>query len=449
MKMNKTIKGVLIAAAAVIVLGAGAYLFRGKLFPSTANTVGATNAMAYATVTVAKGSITSTVSASGQLEPKTTVTLRPDSNMPTRKITKILVAEGQKVAVNQIIAEIDSTGLDLSLASAEATYQAQLATLANLNAKPATMDLAAASASLTSAQVNLESAQTNYDNAKVLTDKGLASKNSLAEYERALANAKAAYEAQKLSYENVKAQSATSSVKAQEAAVATADYNRKMAKLVLESTVIRAPSAGTVAEILVGVGDLVSPTTSIAYLVDTASMKLVASLNENDMPSVKVGQTVTVTQSAYSDSQFTGIVKGIDLHASSSNNVSTFAITIEVPNADGKLYWGMNADAEIAVVSLRNVLTLPSSAIKTSGGKSTVTAVENGSLVAKSITIGATDGSKTQIVSGIDEGTQVLSKSSATTTKSATAAVAKSGTASLGALGSVLGGGAGGPPSGL
>lgn len=90
---------------------------------------------------------------------------------------------------------------------------------------------------------DLETAQANYDKQKFLVDSSFAAASSLAACERALSTAKAAYESQRLAYASVKAQSA---------------------------------AAGVVAEILVEVGDLVSPSSSIAYVVDTDPMLLVA-----------------------------------------------------------------------------------------------------------------------------------------------------------------------------
>ncbi len=127
--MKKRGKGLLIAACVLVVAGVGLWFLRGTLFPSTgAAKTGSTQA-AVSTVKVTRGDIQTTVSASGQLEPATRITIRPDSNMPTRKIVRLFVAVGQKVAADQPIAEIDPTGLDLALKSAEATYQSQRAAL--------------------------------------------------------------------------------------------------------------------------------------------------------------------------------------------------------------------------------------------------------------------------------------------------------------------------------
>ena len=93
---------------------------------------------------VTRGDLNATVTASGQFQPNTIVTIRPDSNMPTRKIVKIDVAEGQRVSAGQPLARIDPTGLDLTLKGDEAAYLSALAKLKNLKARPADMDLAAA-----------------------------------------------------------------------------------------------------------------------------------------------------------------------------------------------------------------------------------------------------------------------------------------------------------------
>jgi hypothetical protein len=83
-------------------------------------------------------------------------------------------------------------------------------------------------------------------------------------------------------------------------------------------------------------------------------------------------------------------------------------VSIEVPNPDGKLLWGMNADADIAVLSVKDVLTLPSSAIRSVSGNAQVTILDQGKPVAWDVQTGVSDGSRTQILAGLDEGQEVL-----------------------------------------
>ena len=127
-------KTAIIVIVVLIAAAGGAYLFRGKLLPGIAGASGSKDPVKYSTVKVTRGDLGASVSASGQFQPNTVATIRPDSNMPTRKIVKILAVEGQRVKAGDALAEIDATGLDLSLKSADANYQAQKVKLSGFNA---------------------------------------------------------------------------------------------------------------------------------------------------------------------------------------------------------------------------------------------------------------------------------------------------------------------------
>jgi HlyD family secretion protein len=412
--VKKSLRIVIIAGAALVVVAVVFFALRGKIFASGAKAA-AVDPAGVTLVKVTRADLTSSITASGQLQPNTIITVRPDSNMPTRKLVSILVKEGDRVKAGQALAQIDPSGLDLDLKSAQANLQAQKAKLDNLKAKPADLDITTAQGDLDQAQATFDSAQQTYDSTKALADKELASKNQLADAERQLSLAKTRLDAAKLSYQNVKAQSQEDVLQAQESAVAQADSDYQKSKLIYDSAVIRSPLTGLIAEITVNVGDLVSPSTALMTVIDTDPMWLQAQVNENDVVSLKVGQPAVVTPSGYPDMNINGKVTQIDLHAVVQSNVSMFTATIEVPNKDGKLLWGMNADAEISVLSLKNVLTLPTSAVRTSNGTSTVTIMDGDKPVSWEVQVGANDGSKVQIVAGLDEGDEVVQRKSTTT----------------------------------
>jgi multidrug efflux pump subunit AcrA (membrane-fusion protein) len=399
---------VLLIIGIVVVVGVGVLVVRGVVRGNNARAATAAQATAITTVKVARGSLDASITASGQLEPNTIATIRPDSSLPTRKLVKILVKVGQSVKAGQALAEVDPSGLDLNLQSAQANLQSQKVRLQNLQAKPKGLDLAAAEANLGSSRNALDAAQQSYDNTKSLSDQGLASRNSLTDADRALQNAKAAYTSAQLNYENVKAQNADADITAQQASVVSAQSALQTAQLVYDSITIRSPIAGEVAEINVNVGDLISPSTALMTVIDPDPMWLQAQVNENDVVQLKIGQRATIVPSGYPDLSLRGTVIALDLHAATQSNVSVFTATIEVPNRDRTLLWGMNADADITVLSKQNVLTLPVAAVKTSNGASTVTIMDGGQQVSWEVQIGATDGTRTEIVAGLDEGTEVV-----------------------------------------
>ncbi len=399
-KVTLAVAAVVVAAGVVVIAARG---------PRSGDKTRAADPAAVPIVKVSRGDLQATVTASGQLQPNTITTVRPDSNMPTRKLVKLFVKEGDRVKAGQPLAEVDPSGLDLDLASARANVEAQKAKLANLLARPADLDLAAAEASLATARNTQDSAQESYANTKSLFDKGLAAKKDLADAERALQAAAAAYTSARLNRDNVKAQNTDADIQAQRSAVASAESDLQKSQLIYDSAVIRSPVAGVVAEIPVLAGDLISPSTALMTVVDPDPMWLQAQVNETDMGQVRIGERAVVTPSGFPDLRLPGKVTQIDLHAQVVSNVSVFTTTIEVPNHDGRLLWGMNADADISVLDLKNVLLLPASAIRTTGGVTTVTILDEGKQVAWEVQTGATDGTRTQIVAGLDEGTEVVS----------------------------------------
>jgi hypothetical protein len=136
-------------------------------------------------------------------------------------------------------------------------------------------------------------------------------------------------------------------------------------------------------------------------------MMLWAQVNEYDVGQVRIGQPTLVVPTAFPDLQLQGTVIQLDLTAQVVGNVSVFNAAIEVPNSDMKLLWGMNADAEIQVLNRPGVLTLPNTAIQRGGGSSRVTILQEGKPIFRNVQTGATDGVRTEIVAGLDEGQEV------------------------------------------
>jgi HlyD family secretion protein len=414
--VKKGPKIVIAIAVVVVVAGAVVFLLRSRLFPSAAKADPATT---YTIEKVARDDLSVTVAVSGTLEPVSYATIYPDSNMPSyRKLLKLHVKKGDRVSEGQLLAEIETSGLDLDLASAQASYESAKVKLANLKAQPTTTELAQAETSLKQAQLDLATQQAAYDSTKTLVDKNLAAKGDLDSAERALSLAKVKLEAATSSYNDVKAGPTADVINAQEAAVAQASNNYLKAKLIFESAAIHAPISGIVTEVFVKVGDLIENNTALLSIGDLDTMVLQAAVNENDIGQIAIGQEATVTAAGYPDMPLPGTVTLIDMRGSISGNVSTFKAAIQVPNKDHKLMWGMNADAEVSVLSVKDVLTLSTSAVKTSGnGTGTVTILDEGKPLSWDVQLGATDGSKYEILGGLAEGDEVaVAKKTSTTT---------------------------------
>jgi len=219
----------------------------------------------------------------------------------------------------------------------------------------------------------------------------------------------------------------------------------------LEAATMVAPYDGVVAAVNAAVGDKVTATEEIIYLVNTSKVEIASSVDETDVAKVKAGQTAIVTFDAISGAGLKGTVGAISPVATSSSNVVTYSFSIEVQNTQGyDLKEGMTAAAEIYVLNKTDVLLVPTTAIK-QRGTSYVVQVETseGTIEQRVIQIGDTDGTYTEVTSGLSEGEKVVVQ---TSTKSSTSTSSKSSTKTpTGGFfvpGGDMGGG-GGPPGGF
>ena len=134
---------------------------------------------------------------------------------------------------------------------------------------------------------------------------------------------------------------------------------------------IRAPFAGTIGLIPVTVYGQAGNGTSIATIISD-QMLATLSLNEVDAANVKTGDPVSVTFNAINNFTATGTVAEIDQVGTVSSGVVAYGVKVAINTADSRILPGMSVNAAITTFELDNVLTVPSTAVKTSGNKSYV-----------------------------------------------------------------------------
>ena len=156
-------------------------------------------------------------------------------------------------------------------------------------------------------------------------------------------------------------------------AVESTDDNLENAENKLSNTqdnvddyTITAPISGTVITKNAKVGDKISKsssgTTTMAVIYDLSTMTLEMSVDELDVSSVKVGQSVEITADAVEGETFTGTVTNVSLQSSYSNGVTNYPVTVTLDDT-GSLLPGMNVDAKIILDSSENALVVPASAL--------------------------------------------------------------------------------------
>ncbi len=259
-------------------------------------------------------------------------------------------------------------------------------------------DIAEAEAQLAVAQANLEAAQAEYDRLKNSRNTA-----AIALAEATLADAQRAYE-------RVKNGPSAEEITAARAAV-------EAAQSTLARTQLRAPFAGTITQVSIKSGDLVSSGDTAFRIDDLSNIYVDLEISEVDLPSLKVGQQATIEFDAIPDKTYHGEVVEIGMVGTVTQGVVNYLVTVRITDADGDIRPGMTASVTIAVAQVDEALLVPNKAIRTIGGQSILTILFEGQQITLPVKVGLTNGTLSQVISDqLREGDTVVINASSTTT---------------------------------
>jgi multidrug efflux pump subunit AcrA (membrane-fusion protein) len=145
-------------------------------------------------------------------------------------------------------------------------------------------------------------------------------------------------------------------------------------------------------------------------VISTTSWVVSASVGSADLPQLKKGQQAEITPSGSTTKVF-GTVKSVGIIASSSGGSASFPVTIAVTGSPKGLYAGGAVDVAIIVKQVENLLSVPTNAVHTEGGKTVVHQMKDGAQVSTPVKVGTVYGAVTQILSGLKAGDKVVGTS--------------------------------------
>ena len=375
MKVRNKMKKVLIVSAVVIILATAAYFFlRGN-----------NNEPQFRTEKVAKGDVVMAVTATGTVNPVTTVLV---GTQVSGTIKEIYADYNSSVKKGQLIARIDPAPIEAQVEQARAN--------------------------LLSAEANMEKATvTRIDaNRTMLRNKELFSKDLIARSDLDTAETN-----------NDTAVAQESAAKSQ---IAQTKAALKLVETNLQYTRIISPVDGVVISRNVDVGQTVAASfqtpTLFSIAQDLTKMQIDTSVDESDIGNIKVGQDVEFIVDAYPDSTFKGRVWQIRNAPITVQNVVTYDVVIKVDNPELKLKPGMTANVSIIISTKKDVLKIPNAALRFRlSEKGTQTSEKKGPGVwilekvkpmRVPVTSGISDGSFTELLSGdIREGQELIVES--------------------------------------
>lgn len=363
----KKISKIWIGIGIIAVLAIATWMFSGGKKEQT---------VTFDTAKVEPANIKNSVTATGSVEPVTSVTV---GTQVSGIISRLYVDYNTVVKKGQIIAELDKTNL-----------------ISELNT---------AKANLSSAQSSLNYESANYNRYATLFKKGLVSADE--------------YESAKLNFEKAKDQVAQSREMVQKA------------QTNLSYAIITSPIDGVVISKSVEEGQTVAASYATPELFtiakDLKDMQVVANVDEADIGDVKEGERVSFTVDAYPNDTFEGVVKQVRQEATTTNNVVTYEVVISAPNSELKLKPGLTANVTIYTAERQNVLCVSTKALRFTPtqdlikgckivdckGKNKVWTREGNTFKAHAVQIGMSDGIHTEILSGVSKGLEIITAAKA------------------------------------
>ena len=311
------------------------------------------------------------------------------------RLAEVLVEEGQEVTQGQELASLDQAGLDLALRAASEALVGQQSLLAQAQATPVPVDVAAAKAQLDAARAalraledlpetrDLEEARLQVEvaknnlwatqleeegggvmasTAKVVRARAAAAEQTLhiaeLQYERvkagttddALASARGAVAEAEAAADRLERGASKEELDALRAAVHGAEVAVDRAQWQLDQSQLLAPFAGTVVQVDARSSEHMAPGVPVITLADLGHLRLeTTDLDELDLARVQVGQAVDLTFDALPDDVLHGRVARIADMASTGRAGASFVVVVTLDQQDARLRWGMSAFVDIRV----------------------------------------------------------------------------------------------------
>ena len=387
---------------------------------------------------VSRRDIIETVSASGKIQSESEVIISPDVS---GEIMELPVKEGDKVEAGQLLVKIDPDIQQSNVERLEAALNTSKANLANAQSR------------LVQSEARLVNSKANYDRVKKLFDEKVVSQSeydaSLSEYNVAQSDVEASRQ----------------SVEASRFQVKSAQAALKEAEKSLTRTEIYSPVSGTISKLNFEKGERVVGTSQmqgseIMTIADLDEMEVTVEVNENDIIRVGYNDTCDIEVDAYLDKKFQGIVTNIANSAKSeglgTDQITNFEVKVRVLRASyatlvnekqpdqSPFRPGMSATVDIRTKQVRNVLTVPIQAVTTRTKDELVEGAEkkkprdseseededeeseeekpadnsesielvfvasDGKAIVKQVTTGIQDNEYIEVVSGLEEGEEVV-----------------------------------------
>lgn len=344
------------------------------------------------------------VVATGKIQPEVQVEIKSKAS---GIIQKLPVNVGDVVHKGQIICELDQNDLLPALRQQQAALH-----VAESNVKSAEADYERFKVDATGPDVPF--LKRDAERARKMFADGLIAQNTRDDAEK---NYQLAVQKQESAKANLGSASAAiarakASLEQQQAVVAMAEENLRNATIVspIDGVVLsRDSEVGTAVSSILVVG---SSATLIMTLGDLNQVYVKGKADESDVGKIWLGQPARISVESYKDQKFEGRVTKISPMGTEKDNVTTFEVRVSISNDKHLLKAQMTANAEIILEEKKKVLAIPEGAVVYNKDKSTSVEIPDATgekgVRKVAVTTGISNGAKTEVLKGLNEGQQVV-----------------------------------------
>lgn len=412
-----------VIALVVIALGALAYTFL-KPKDITPN---------YLTARAEIGDIENNVMASGKVKALNTVDV---GSQVSGEVKRLYVEVGDEVKQGDLIAQIDQVTQKNNLSNEQASLEQSVAAIQSAQAESLSRQasLKSAYADLASRQSELKQAQSDFTRLQSLVAIDAISQQEYDTQATSVETAKAAVANARAAIDTAKAAIATAdaNINSQQAALRKSQTNVSTAEEDLSYTTIRAPMSGTVVSITTEQGTTVNANQTaptIVTLADLSTVRINAQISEADVINVNAGMPVYFNIIGNPDQKFDSVLKAVEpapeviSDTSSTDSAIYYVGYIEVPNTERRFRIDMTAQVYIIINQAKNAVLIPSAALQpvSKTGKARAPNADpnvktaqvrvlkaDGQVVEQIVTTGINNRVNVQILSGLNEGDEVI-----------------------------------------
>jgi multidrug resistance efflux pump len=263
----------------------------------------------------------------------------------TGRVKELPAPEGTRVKAGALLATLDTGTLETQLAQAKAALDLGTATFARTVQGPTADDVAIARSNLERAKSAMDQAQSAYDRIGGSSNPTISTTAVALTLQQAIASYQGA-----IAQYNITVNHPTQAERdAGTATLAQAQAAYELAKQNLNNARLVAPFDGTVVSIIPKVGESANANTPAIIFADLSQMQVVINVDEGTLASIQISQAATILIDAFPDKQLTGRVKKIGLVGTTTTNIVSVPIWVDIDKTDTPLYPGLTATVEIAV----------------------------------------------------------------------------------------------------